>query len=290
VNYEIIFVDDRCPANSWEVVEELAHKNERVKAIRLSRNFGQHAAIYAGLSFAQGEWIVVMDCDLQDRPEEIATLYAKAQEGFDVVLARREERQDSLFKRWGSQAFYKVLSFLTDTKQDAGVGNFGIYHRKTINALMNMGDYIRYFPTMIRWVGFNQTIVSVRHDARYEGTSAYSLLRLINLSFDVIISFSDKPLRLITRAGLCISALSLFCALYVVLLWMSGEILVLGWTSLMVSIWFLGGLIISIIGVVSLYLGKTFDQVKQRPRFIVKETRNLSTDKESFSEEQCVGL
>ncbi|GAB3317796.1 hypothetical protein GCM10027511_28510 [Hymenobacter humi] len=148
--FEIILVDDRSPDDSWIRIQEQTARDPRVVGLRLSRNFGQHRAIAAELDRCQGEWVIVMDCDLQDRPEEIPVLFAAAQRGYDLVLARRTDRQDSWSQKLLSKVFYRVLSYLTDTPQDSAVANFGIYHRKVIASVRTMRESIRYFPTMVR--------------------------------------------------------------------------------------------------------------------------------------------
>lgn len=270
-DYEIILVDDNGPDNSWQKIRENSLRDKRVKGVKLSRNFGQHYAITAGLDQAQGEWVVVLDCDLQDQPEEITKLYQKALEGFDVVLAKRVDRKDSFLKRSFSWFFYTVLSYLTGTKQDNTIANFGIYHAKVIEAICSMRESIRYFPTMVRWVGFRQTAISVDHAERAEGESSYNLKRLLNLALDIILAYSDKPLRLTVKAGVIISISSFIFAIYNIIKYFSGDIKVLGYTSLVTSIWFLSGLIIFILGVVGLYVGKTFEGVKDRPIYIIAE-------------------
>lgn len=276
--FEVVLVNDASPDNSWVEIEKVCANDSRIKGIRLSRNFGQHYAITAGLSFAQGEWVVVMDCDLQDRPEEIPHLYAKAHEGYDAVLAQRTTRQDGLFKRLSSKGFYRLFSYLTDTKQDASVANFGIYHRKVIRAVLEMGDAMRYLPTQIQWVGFKKAYLPVEHAARGEGKSSYNFKRLFKLALETIISFSDKPLRLTVQFGFAITVLSLIAALWFFIQWISGNVAVLGYTSIMISIWFLSGVLISLIGIVGLYIGKMFEKVKGRPLFIISETRNVERD------------
>ena len=196
-DFEIVLVDDRSPDNSWAVIETLARDNPQIKAIRLSRNFGQHYAITAGLDHAKGEWIVVMDCDLQDRPEEIPVLYQKALEGFDIVLARRAVRKDKFAKRLFSKYFYKVLSYLSGSEQDASVANFGIYNRKVTDAIRQMRESIRYFPTMVQWVGFRAAKIEVQHDERFEGETSSNLRKLMRLASDIILAFSDIPLRIL---------------------------------------------------------------------------------------------
>jgi len=273
--YEIILVEDGSPDASWEAIARECEKDKRIKGLRLSRNFGQHNAIYAGLQAAQGEWIVVMDCDLQDRPEEIGRLYQKALEGYDIVLARRAERQDGLLKRWGSKLFYKLFGYLTDTHQDAAVANFGIYHRNAIGAILSMGDYVRVFPVMVQWVGFRRTAIDVEHAARDEGKSAYTLGKLFRLAFGMMLSFSEKPLKLGLRAGLFISFLAVCTGVFNFIKYLRGEILVAGYTSLILSLWFLSGIIIAFVGLTGLYIGKIFEKVKGRPNYIVQRKQNF---------------
>lgn len=273
-DYEIILVEDCGSDNSWGVIENIAFVNERVRGIKLSRNFGQHYAITAGLDHSTGDWVVVMDCDLQDQPEEIIKMYQKAQEGYDIVLADRYQRQDSLFKRFSSYFFYKVLTYLTGVTQDGSVANFGIYKKEVIKAVCSMRESIRYFPTMIKWVGFKSTKIRVEHNSRFEGETSYNLKKLIQLSLNIILAYSDKPLRLMIKFGFLISSLSVLVGLYTLIQWVSGEILVLGYTSLILSIWFLSGVMILTLGVVGLYVGKTFEGVKNRPIYIVAKRIN----------------
>ena len=269
-NYEIILVDDRGPDNSWDRIAEQAALDPRVRGVRLSRNFGQHKAITAGLEQARGEWIVVMDCDLQDQPEEIPALYHYAVvEKYDLVFARRVERQDSWLKRAGSRAFYQMLAYLTETKQDPAIANFGIYHRKVIDAVLAMRESIRYFPTMLRWVGFRAGGLAVDHAERPEGTSSYNLRGLINLALDIILAYSDKPLRLTVKLGLSISAMAFVLVVVTLARYLLGYSWEPGYASLIISIWFFSGLILSVLGMVGLYLGKTFEQVKNRPIYLI---------------------
>lgn len=271
--YEIILVDDRGPDNSWERIQAQAARDPRVRGVRLSRNFGQHRAITAGLDQSRGQWIIVMDCDLQDQPEEIPALYAHAlREKAEIVFARRVERQDSFFKKLFSRTFYWILSYLTETNQDPAIANFGVYHRKAIEAVLAMRESIRYFPTMIRWVGFRKAALDVAHAERAQGTSSYDFSRLVNLALDIILAYSDKPLRLAIKLGLGISAAAFAGVLFTLLRFLTGGIVVLGYTSLIISIWFLSGLLLAVLGMVGLYVGKTFEQVKGRPIYLVDET------------------
>lgn len=273
-DYEIVLVEDGSPDNSWSAVAEESRKDTRVKGIRLSRNFGQHYAISAGLDHAAGEWVVVMDCDLQDRPEEIASLYQKAKEGFDVVLARRAERQDSFIKRSSSFLFYRTLSYLTGSRQDPSIANFGIYRKPVIDALQQMREPIRYFPTMVRWVGFRRTTLDVTHAERFSGTTTYNWNRLFRLALDIILANSDKPIRIVVKLGFIIAIISFLIGARVLYQYFLHQITVPGYTSLLVSIWFIGGMMLFVLGLIGLYIGKIFEGVKNRPIYIIAEATN----------------
>ena len=270
-DYEIILVDDRSPDNSWEVMKVLSSQNPKIKSIRLSRNFGQHSAIFAGLTKAKGDWVVVMDCDMQDQPKEIAKLYKKALEGYDIVLGQRENRKDKFLKKLTSRLFYKVFNYLSGANFDNNVANFGIYHQKTIKSILDMKDYVKFFSLFINWIGFKSISIPIEDGEREEGKSTYSVGRLFKQAFNVIISFSDKPLRLFINFGLSISILSFVLGIYYLYLSITHKITQPGFSSLILSIWFLSGIIISCIGIVGVYLGKTFDQAKGRPTFIIDE-------------------
>ena len=274
VTYEIVLVDDRSPDNSWQKMKQLSLQNPKVKSIRLSRNFGQHPAIMAGLSLAKGEWIVVMDCDLQDQPKEIIKLYNKANEGFDVVLAQRVNRKDSFLKRFSSYLFHQIYGYLTDTKFDNTIANFGVYNKNVIQEVLQMNDYIKSFPLFANWVGFKSIAIEVEHAEREFGTSSYSLTKLLSLAFNTIISFSNKPLKLFVKFGMTLSFFSFIFGTYTIYEYFNSQIKVIGYSSLMVSIWFLSGIIITTIGVVGIYIGKVFDQTKGRQPFIIEKIIN----------------
>lgn len=268
-NFEIVLVEDGGPDNSWEVIEAIAKTNSKIKGVKLSRNFGQHPAIMAGLSQAKGEWIVVMDCDLQDQPEEIEKLYDKALEGFDVVFAKRNNRQDGFFKKIFSKLFSIIFNYLAETKFDNEIANFGIYNRKVINSVLSIGDYIKSFPLFVYFAGFKSTAIIVEHSSREIGTSSYTISKLISLAFNTIVSYSNKPLKIFVQFGMLISFLSIIGGIVNLILYFDGKIKVSGYSSIIVSIWFLSGIIITVIGVVGIYVGKVFEQTKNRPPFII---------------------
>lgn len=271
--FEIILVNDNCPQNSWEVIEELCANDKRVKGIELSRNFGQMRAILAGLDYAVGEWIVVMDCDLQDRPEEIVRLYEKAMEGYDVVFARRKERRDNPIKVFLANQFYKVYRFATEGNYDGAVCNFSIVKKNVIGNYCRMREQHRGYVMYIRWLGFRQTIIDVEHDVRYEGKSSYSLKKRIDMAIELLTSQSDKILKLFVSFGFVMS-ISAFLAIIGLIIYHYTAQVAVGWTSLIATNVLIGGIIIVVIGIVGIYVGNIFMQTKDRPLYVIRQMLN----------------
>jgi dolichol-phosphate mannosyltransferase len=274
-NYEIVLVNDCSPDNSWERISEICKVDKKVKGINLSRNFGQPYAITAGLTYAKGNYIAVIDCDLQNKPEDLPAMYQKALEGYDVVSARRVVREDTFMKRMSSAIFHRVYDFLSGFDTDKAVAEFGIYSRKIVDVYCSIPEYSRSFVELIHTLGFKKTTVDVLHDHRLEGKSSYNLYRLLKLSYDSIISNSNRPLHLAVALGLMMSILSFLMAIYNIFAKFLGLNEVEGYTSTIFSIWFVGGLLLLMMGVLGLYIGKIFDQVKGRPVFIVSDTLNI---------------
>ena len=269
--FEIILIDDSSPDNSWDKIKENTLKDNRIKGYLLSRNFGQHHAITAGLDKTNAEWVVVMDCDLQDRPEEIVQLYNKALEGFDIVLAARKNRKDNLLKKASSKLFYFVLSFLSGMKFNGEVGNFGIYNKNAVDNIKHLREPFRFFVSSVKWIGFNSTTVNVDHDNRHEGKSTYNYKKLISLGVNIIISHSNKPLKMMIFTGISFVLISLLFVSYNLYLKFIGQITELGYTSIISSIWLLTGVILSSTGVLGIYIGKIYDGIKNRPLYIISE-------------------
>ena len=275
-DFEIILIEDCGGDRSWELIKKLALDDRRVRGIQFSRNFGQHYGITAGLDHCNGDWVVVMDCDLQDQPEEIPKLYAKVHEGFDVVYARRAVRQDYLLKRWSSHLFYKVFDYLTEQRSDPAVANFGIYSRKVIDNYCLMRESIRAFPLFVRWLGFPSSFVDVEHAPRLRGTSSYTFYKLMHLAVNVIIAQSNRPLRLSIKFGFFMAFSSFLIGLYYTVRYFIYSIPVSGWTSVIVSIYFLAGLFFINIGFFGMYIGRIYDEVKGRPLYVIRERLNLT--------------
>jgi dolichol-phosphate mannosyltransferase len=274
-DYEIILVNDCSPDLSWQKITEICSHDKKVKGINLSRNFGQPYAITAGLSYAAGEYVAVIDCDLQNKPEDLPAMYRKAKEGYDIVSARRVVREDTFLKRLSSATFHKVYDFLSGFKTDKAVAEFGSYSRKVVKVYCSIPEYSRSFVELVHTLGFKKTTVDVLHDHRLEGESSYNLYRLLKLSYDSIISNSNRPLHLAVSLGLIMSVISFLMAIYNIFAKFYGLNEVVGYTSTIFSIWFVGGLLLFMMGILGLYIGKIFDQVKGRPVFIVSETLNF---------------
>jgi polyisoprenyl-phosphate glycosyltransferase len=272
-SFEIILVEDCGPDASWAVIERIASEDPRVRGLQLTRNFGQHHAVTAGLEASRGEWVVVMDCDLQDRPEEIPAMLAKAKEdGLHCVLARRAQRSDSLFKRLQSRAFYWVFCALTDLDYDGAVSNFGVASRQVIDDVLQMREAVRYYPGFLYWLGYATAFHDVAHDPRFAGETSYTFWKLLRHSQVIILAHSNKPLYLCVAAGFMVALTSIVAGLcYLVYVALYGS-RVEGWPSLMISIFFSTGAIVSTLGLLGLYLGQIFTEVKRRPLYVVRRS------------------
>ena len=277
-DYEIIMVNDDSPDDAWDTIKSLAEMDSCVKGINLSRNFGQHYAITAGLDFSNGDWTVVMDCDLQDQPEEILRFYKVACGGYDVVVGKRADRKDTWLKKITSAVFYKVYNYLTDSKFNSQISNFGIYSRDVISSIKKMREQNRSFGLFIFWSGFLRIEIEIAHSQRAQGKSSYSFSKLFNLAFDSIVAYSNKPLILSVKLGFALSMGSFIYSVWLVLRYFLWANPVQGWTSLILSLYFLAGLIIGNIGIVGLYIGKVFNEVKKRPLYFVKEVTGNVVD------------
>ena len=279
-DYEIILVNDACPQNSWEVIEELCSMDARVVGIELARNFGQIKAITAGLDYSSGEWVVVMDCDLQDRPEEIINLYHKAQEGYDVVFARRANRKDSWLKVQVSKMFYKIYSFATDGNYDPALCNFSICNRTVVDNYCKMRELHRAYVVYIRWLGFRQGVIDVEHNERYEGKSSYNMKKRMQMAGEILTSQSDKILKFMVGTGFGMTFFSFIVIIALVINYFSGNVST-GWTSIIATNCLIGGIIITSIGVVGIYIGNIFMQVKERPLYVVRQIMNKNEENQS---------
>lgn len=274
-SYEIILVEDASPDNSRDIIRTLCAEDAHVRGVFLSRNFGQQGALNAGYDTAKGDYVVTLDCDLQNPPAQIRDLFLKAKEGYDIVFATRRNRPDSFFMTQGSRVFNRLMGFLTDTKQDESVAEFALFSRKVVDAMAKMGDYHRYYPLMTQWVGFRTAKVDVDHAVRTDGKrSSYSMKKRIELAVTTAVSFSTKSLRLIVYFGTLITFLAIVAAIALVIKTLIFDTTVSGWTTLFVSMWFIAGIMIMVMGIIAVYVGSIFDEVKHRPSYLISEIVN----------------
>jgi polyisoprenyl-phosphate glycosyltransferase len=270
--FEIILVDDRSPQSDWTVIRSLAEGDARVRGVRLCRNFGQHHAIAAGLRFAEGNWAVVMDCDLQDPPEEIARLYQAAVAGNPVVFSRRMNRKDHSAKRGASLAFSWVHGLFGGFEADASIGNFSIISRKVVLQLRQFRERNRNYGMEVYWLGFQTAYVDVEHAARHSGKSTYTLAKQLRHALATILSQSTRPLYASAGLGFAMALGAALYGLHLMYRRLAYGFGVEGWTSVMVSLFFLFGVLIMNLGVLGLYLGSIFLELKNRPSFVVEQT------------------
>ena len=279
LTYELILVNDGSTDGSWDVIRSLALADTRVKAIGLTRNFGHQPAITAGLHAARGKTVVFMDADLQDPPELIPALYAKHREGHDVVFAQRRAREgETLWKRATASAFYRIMRRMTALEMPLDTGDFRLLSRRVADDLCRLREYNPFIRGLVTWVGYSQTGVLYDREPRYKGRTKFSTARMISFALDGITSFSSRPLRLAAHIGLFFAGASLLLMSGLIVYKVSGGThLVPGWTSLIVSVLFLGGLNLTAIGLLGEYIGRVYDQVKGRPLYLVKDRLNEVT-------------
>ncbi len=268
--YEIVLVDDGSQNDAWEVICSLAAADQRVRGIRLARNFGQHVAITAGLDHADGDWVVVMDSDLQDRPEIIPELYAKVQEGFDVVFVNRAQRPESLFYRFLAACFYRLLNLLSGGEYNRLQGNFSIVSANAVRAFRQLREPTRFYGGLLRWVGFKQTTIKAVHGIRFTGQPGYNFTKRLTLAFNLIVGFSTRILYISIVLGLLMALASFVMATYIVAMALAqpGHP-VPGWPSVMTAVVFTAGVTNITVGFTGIYIGKIFEQTRGRPLYIV---------------------
>jgi dolichol-phosphate mannosyltransferase len=267
--YEIILVDDRSPDQSWAAILALQETHPAVKGVRLSRNFGQQIAITAGLAAAQGDYVVVMDCDLQDPPERIPEMYNKLREGgHDLVLARRAQRNHSAMRLAAARLYFALISRLTEKNVDGSYGAFSLLSRKVVDAFLRFNERERHYLFILRWLGFNEGFIEYEHEERSIGRSSYTFRRLWRLAVDGIFFQATVLLRWIVTLGLAFAFFGVLLAGYFTYSYYAHGS-VTGWTSVAVLILICTGAILVSLGVVGLYVGKIFDQMKGRPLHVV---------------------
>lgn len=272
LDWELVLVDDRAPDDPWPLICELAARDMRIVGVRLSRNHGQHLAIWAGLATANGDYVAIIDCDLQDDPVVIPNLYKRLREqNADAVLVDRGSWSDSVFRRLASRSFYGVVKYLTGVRI-RNIGNFGLYSRRMVDTLLMFKEQEVFLPVMVSLTGLPTIRYTADRDPRFAGKSSYSIGHLLRLAVAIIIRFTDRPLKLSVIIGLTFSGAAAMVSMLLLILWLMGTFTVAGWTSTILSLWFLSGLILATLGIHGFYLGRVFREVQNRPRILVETT------------------
>lgn len=278
-DHEILFVLDGGKDRSWEILAGLAARDARIKAIEFSRNFGQHLAISAGLDACDGDWVVVMDGDLQDRPEVIPDLVRKALEGYDVVFVARRQRKESGIYLALVRMFHWLFQKLSGTHTDPDIGNFSIISRQVVENYRGLREELRFYGGIVHWLGFRHATLPAEQGERFAGISGYrGWYKRVRLATHIILAHSERPLYLSAAIGLIMASGSFLIGLYFLLRALLGDIDVPGWASLMVALFFNTGLILGVLGIIGIYVGKIFGAVKQRPLYIVARRLGLPPD------------
>ncbi|MEA4925055.1 MAG: glycosyltransferase family 2 protein [Syntrophomonadaceae bacterium] len=272
-SYEIILVNDGSKDKTFDMARSLCRINQNIKLLSFSRNFGHQIAITAGMDYAAGAAVVVIDADLQDPPEVIPEMIAKWKEGYEVVYGQRIERKgETFFKRWSARLFYKILSHLTDVDVPMDVGDFRLIDRKVLEALSRLPERNRYVRGMVSWVGFKQIGVEFVRDERFAGETKYPLKKMLKFAVNAITSFSYKPLRIATYLGSLVSLMSFVYLFYVIYEKLFGSrTTVPGWASLAAISLFFNGIVLVLLGIIGEYIGRIYDEAKGRPLYIISE-------------------
>lgn len=272
LDYEVVFVNDGSRDRSTEMLRDHHDRNPRLKCIMLSRNFGHQVAVTCGLDHASGDAVIVMDGDLQDPPEVLPAMVERWREGFDVVYAVRQRRKESLAKVLAYKAFYWLLRRVSYVDIPLDSGDFSLMDRRVVDLLAAMPERNRFVRGLRSWVGLRQTAFAYERDARFAGESKYSLAKLMRLAFDGLISYSFAPLRLVSNLGMAVSLTALAYMLYLLGARMFGDTTIQGWTSTVVIVLFLGGIQLLSLGIIGEYIGRIFDEVKERPQYVIGDS------------------
>jgi glycosyltransferase involved in cell wall biosynthesis len=270
-NFEIIMVDDGSKDKTWDEIRENVEKENRVLAIKFSRNFGHHYAISAGIHKSLGEWVVVMDGDLQDRPEVIPDLYKKALQGFDTVFVSRKNRPESIFYKIAQKFFYFVLNSLSGLKFDSTQANFSIINRKVVDAFKKFPENSRFYSSTINWLGFEKGIVIAEHGKRFYGKPSYTFKTRMNLAINILVNFSERPLKFPLYLGSLTLILSIILFIKEIIGHKLSEQEINNMNLIFLTITFNIGLTSIILGVIGLYIGKIYNETKNRPLYVVSE-------------------
>jgi glycosyltransferase involved in cell wall biosynthesis len=275
-DFKIILIDDGSKDRSWNLIQQESEKSEKIIGLKLSKNFGHHYAITAGIHVSKSDWVIVMDSDLQDRPEVIPDLYSKAKEGFDVVFVNRTKRPESVLYLLLQKLFYFSLRVLSGIKFDSRQANFSIISCKVVESFKMFPEKARFYPSTVMWLGFRRAEIEAEHGVRYKGKASYSFKKRVQLAVDIILAFSHRPLKFAIWLGIVISIISYLMFIWIIVRKLTFGFSIEGWTSIMAFMFFIGGTVLVVLGINGVYLGKIFEQVKNRPLYIIEDSKGIN--------------
>lgn len=280
--YEIIFINDGSRDRTYEIAESLCKRDSRIKLINFSRNFGHQIAVTAGMEYSSGQAIVIIDADLQDPPHVILEMIKKWKEGYDVVYGQRLKREgETFFKKFTAKCFYRLLNKMTSMEIPVDTGDFRLIDRKVCDVMNQLKEKNRYVRGLVSWVGFKQTAVEYKRESRFAGETKYPLKKMIKLATDAILSFSYKPLRLAGFVGGILSACSFIYLIVVIIQKLFTETTQPGWASIFAIILFFNGVSLILHSITGEYVGRIYEETKNRPLYIVRKTINFDAEKEN---------
>jgi len=278
-SYEIIFVNDGSRDKTFEILTSICERDPNIKLLDFSRNFGHQVAITAGMDFAEGNTVVVIDGDLQDPPELIPEMIKKWKEGFDVVYGKRLNRKgETFFKKFTAKMFYRFLNGMSDVDIPVDTGDFRLIDRKVCDALKQVNERNRYIRGLVSWLGFKQTSLEFNREERFAGETKYPLKKMLKFATDAIVSFSFKPLRLASYAGVLISFISFVYLIIVLYQKFFTSRAITGWASTMAVSLFFNGIVLLMLGIIGEYIGRIYDEAKGRPLYLVQKTKNFKNE------------
>lgn len=279
-SYELIFINDGSRDNTENVLRELAEQEQNVYYISFSRNFGKEAAMLAGLEFAKGDAVIIMDGDLQHPPSLIPQMIGKFEEGYDQVIAKRNRKGDSLVRSGLSSLYYRLINWFVEVELEDGVGDFRLLSRRAVNALLSLKEYNRFSKGLFAWIGFREYIIDYENVTREEGKSSWTFPKLLNYAFDGLLSFNNKPLRASIYIGLTLTAISILYVIVMLIQIIFRGVDEPGYFTLISAILLVGGVQLTFLGLIGEYIGRIYYETKQRPHYLVHETNMEHADSE----------